>query len=38
MADAVDALQKRLTELSAGTVELRALGEEFRPGPREEVK
>lgn len=38
MADAVAALQKRLTELSAGSVTLRVLGEEFRPGPREEVK
>ena len=38
MADAVEALQKRLTELSAGSITLRVLGEEFRPGPREEVK
>ena len=38
MADAVEALQKRLTELSAGAITLRVLGEEFRPGPREEVK
>lgn len=38
MADMVDALQTRLTELSAGAITLRVLGEEFRTGPREEVK
>ena len=38
MADTVDALQKRLTELSAGSLKLEVLGEEYRPGPREEVK
>ena len=38
MASEVDALQTRLTELSAGTIKLQVLGEEFRPGPREEVK
>lgn len=38
MASEVDVLQTRLTELSAGTIKLQVLGEEFRPGPREEVK
>lgn len=38
MAAQVNALQNRLTELSAGTMQLQVLGEEFRPGPREEVK
>ncbi len=38
MAPAVQSLQARMTELSAGAVTLRVLGEEFRPGPREEVK
>ena len=38
MADMVDALQKRLTELSSGSLKLEVLGEEYRPGPREEVK
>ena len=38
MADTVEALQKRLTELSAGSLQLEVLGEEYRPGPREEVK
>ena len=38
MASEVDALQTRLTQLSAGTIKLQVLGEEFRPGPREEVK
>ena len=38
MVSEVDALQTRLTELSAGTIKLQVLGEEFRPGPREEVK
>ena len=38
MASEVDALQTRLTELSAGTIKLQVLGEEFRPGPRVEVK
>ena len=38
MADTVEPLQKRLTELSAGSLQLEVLGEEYRPGPREEVK
>ncbi len=38
LADAVDSLQKRLTELSCGSLQLEVLGEEYRPGPREEVK
>ncbi len=32
------ALQQRLTELSAGSLELIELGSSYRPGPREEVK
>ncbi len=32
-----DALQQRLTELSAGTITLNSLGQDLRPGPREEV-
>lgn len=31
-------LQQRLTELSAGAITLRTLAEEYRPGPRVEVK
>ena len=38
LADTVETLQKRLTELSAGCLTLEVLGEEYRPGPREEVK
>ena len=38
MADTVEPLQKRLTELSSGSLKLEVLGEEYRPGPREEVK
>ena len=38
LADTVETLQKRLTELSAGSLTLEVLGEEYRPGPREEVK
>ena len=38
LADTVETLQKRLTELSAGSLQLEVLGEEYRPGPREEVK
>lgn len=38
MASQTDALQNRLTELSAGTMTMQILSEEFRPGPREEVK
>ena len=38
MSDTVEALQKRLTELSSGSLKLEVLGEEYRPGPREEVK
>lgn len=37
-ADTVEKLQKKLTELSAGAITLEVMGEEFRPGPREEVK
>lgn len=33
-----DILQSRLTELSAGGITLGRKGEEYRPGPREEVK
>ena len=32
-----DTLQERLTELSAGAITLTRKGEEYRPGPREEV-
>ena len=38
LADTVDTLQKRLTELSAGSLTLEVLGEEYRPGLREAVK
>jgi len=38
MSDTVDQMQKRLTELSSGSLKLEVLGEEYRPGPREEVK
>ena len=38
MSDTVESLQKRLTELSSGSLKLEVLGEEYRPGPREEVK
>ena len=38
LANTVDTLQKRLTELSAGSLTLEVLGEEYRPGPREDVK
>ena len=38
MSDVVEQMQKRLTELSAGSLKLEVLGEEYRPGPREEVK
>ena len=34
----VEVLQNRLTELSAGSIEMVRKGEEYRPGPREEVK
>ena len=37
MSDTVELLQKRLTELSSGNLKLEVLGEEYRPGPREEV-
>ena len=36
-AEKREALQGRLTELSAGAITLRLLSEEFRPGPRVEV-
>ncbi len=32
-----EALQEKLTELTAGQITLEALGEAFKPGPREEV-
>ena len=32
-----DALQQRLTELSAGAIGLNSLGQDLRPGPREEL-
>ena len=35
LAERVEGLQKRLTELSAGGITLRELGREYRPGPRE---
>ena len=34
---AVDALASRLTELSAGGIQIVRLGEEYRPGPRMEI-
>ena len=37
MADKVIPLQERLTEWSAGSIQLKKLGEAYRPGPREEV-
>ena len=37
MADKVKSLQDRLTELSAGSIQSKKLGEAYRPGPREEV-
>lgn len=37
VADRVDPLQNRLTELSAGNIQIKRLGEAYRPGPREEV-
>ena len=37
MADKVESLQDRLTELSAGNIQIKKLGEAYRPGPREEV-
>ena len=33
-----EAMQRRLTELSAGRCALEAQGEQFMPGPREEVR
>ena len=35
--DGPQRLQQRLTELSAGSVTLRSLGQGLRPGPREEI-
>ena len=32
-----DALQAKLTELTAGKLFLEPMGEEFKPGPREEI-
>ena len=37
VADKVDPLQNRLTELSAGNIQIKKLGAAYRPGPREEV-
>lgn len=37
MADKVKSLQDRLTELSAGSIQMKKLGEAYRPGPKEEV-
>ena len=36
-AERVDALQERLTELSAGSIAVTVDSEEFRPGPRQEI-
>ena len=33
----VETLQERLTELSAGGIQLAVLSAEFRPGPRQEL-
>ena len=38
LAEQVDSLQKRLTELSAGKIQWIGNGKEYRPGPREEIK
>ena len=38
LAEQVAALQTRLTELSAGGIEMARNKEEYRPGPREEIK
>lgn len=37
-AEKAEALQARLTELSAGSIAIRVLAEEYRPGPRVEVR
>ena len=37
-AERTDALQEKLTELSAGQIELLVEEESFRPGPREEAR
>ena len=37
-AEKTESLQGRLTELSAGSITIRVLSEEYRPGPRVEVK
>ena len=37
-AEKTESLQGRLTELSAGSIAIRVLAEEYRPGPRVEVK
>lgn len=37
-AEKAEALQAQLTELSAGSITIRVLSEEYRPGPRVEVK
>ena len=37
-AEKAEALQARLTELSAGSITIRVLSEKYRPGPRVEVK
>lgn len=38
LAERVETLQKRLTELPAGGITVKTLGEAYRPGPREDVK
>ena len=37
-AEKAEALQARLTELSAGSITIQVLSEEYRPGSRVEVK
>ena len=37
VADRVNSLQDRLTDLSAGNIQIKKLGEAYRPGPREEI-
>lgn len=37
MADKGNTLQDRLTELSAGSIRMKSLGSDYRPGPREDI-
>ena len=37
-ANAVERLQQRLTELSAGAIQMQIIGSALRPGPREEIQ